>query len=82
MVVPLTSVTPEAAHGLGDIELGVKYRFLSETARRPQIGIFPMLEVPSGDPRRGLGNGQVWARLPLWLQKSSGPWTTYGGAGY
>jgi hypothetical protein len=71
-----------AAHGLGDIEVGVKYRFVPETDHRPQIGIFPMLEVPSGSADRGLGNGQLWARLPLWIQKSWGPWTTYGGGGY
>jgi hypothetical protein len=67
--------------GLGDIETGVKYRFVQETAHRPQVGVFPFLELPSGDARRGLGNGQVWARLPVWIQKSSGPWTTYGGGG-
>jgi hypothetical protein len=24
----------------------------------------------------------LWARLPVWAQKSYGSWTTYGGAGY
>ncbi len=46
------------------------------------VGIFPMLEIPSGDADRGLGNGRAWWKLPLWLQKSWGPWTTYGGGGY
>ncbi len=41
-----------------------------------------MLELPTGDAGRGLGNGRLWARLPVWLQKSWGPLTTYGGAGY
>ena len=41
-----------------------------------------MAEVPTGDAGRGLGNGQVWYRLPLWLQMSWGPWTSYGGGGY
>jgi hypothetical protein len=69
-------------HGFGDIEVGVKYRFVQETEHRPQVGIFPMLELPTGDADRGLGNGQLWARLPFWVQKSWGPWTTYGGGGY
>jgi len=69
------------AAGLGDIETGVKYRFVDETDHRPQIGVFPFLELPTGSAARGLGNGQVWARLPLWIQKSFGPWTTYGGGG-
>lgn len=68
--------------GLGDTEIGIKYRFVQETADRPQIGTFPMIEVPTGSANRGLGNGQAWYRLPLWMQKSWGAWTTYGGAGY
>jgi hypothetical protein len=67
--------------GLGDMELGVKYRFVHETDQWPQMGIFPMAELPTGDASRGLGNGRTWFRLPLWLQKSWGPWTTYGGGG-
>lgn len=82
VVVPAAYVTPGRAWGLGDIELGVKYRFVSETDTRPQVGIFPQVELPSGDRRRGLGNGSLWARLPVWVQKSRGPWTTYGGVGY
>lgn len=79
----LSALSPgPITYGVGDIELGVKYRFIQETARRPQIGVFPLLQVPSGDSSRNLGNGQTWAQLPLWLQKSWGTWTSYGGAGY
>jgi hypothetical protein len=73
---------PIGAYGIGDMELGLKYRFIQEGNRRPQIGVFPLLEFPTGDSQRGLGNGRLWARLPLWIQKSYGPWTTYGGLGY
>ena len=82
IIVPGAYLYPSNAYGIGDIELGAKYRFVQESGKRPQIGAFPLLELPTGSSRRGLGNGQVWARLPLWLQKSFGPWTTYGGAGY
>lgn len=85
IVVPYASVVPAAGpaeHGIGDTELGIKYRFLTETRDRPQIGIFPMAEVPTGDADRGLGNGRVWYRLPVWVQKSWGPWTTDAGVGY
>ncbi|MGH8094094.1 MAG: transporter [Chthoniobacterales bacterium] len=84
LIVPLASVGGAgmpAASGLGDMELGVKYRFVHETNEWPQIGIFPMAELPTGDESRGLGNGRTWYRLPLWVQKSWGPWTTYGGGG-
>lgn len=68
-------------YGMGDIELGIKYRFLHETDLLPQAGIFPMFYVPTGDADKGLGNGRSWGTFPLWLQKSFGDWTTYGGGG-
>ncbi len=40
------------------------------------------MELPTGDQSRGLGNGRTWVKVPIWLQKSFGPWTTYGGGGY
>jgi hypothetical protein len=64
------------------MELGVKYGFIQQTKRRPQIGTFPMLEIPTGDATKGLGVGRVWYKLPLWVEKDLGPWTTCGGAGY
>jgi hypothetical protein len=69
------------ASGYGDTEVGVKYRFLEETDFLPQIGIFPMTELATGNSSNGLGNGRTWYRLPLWIQKSWGPWTSYGGGG-
>jgi hypothetical protein len=84
LVVPLATASPSGGtttHGLGDIEVGAKYRFVEETEDRPQIGTFPMLELPTGSAQRGLGNGRLWARVPVWAQKTWGPWTTYGGVG-
>jgi len=68
--------------GPGDVELGVKYRFLQESDYAPMAGVFPLLEVPAGSEARGLGTGRLHLFIPLWLQKSWGPWTTYGGGGY
>jgi hypothetical protein len=70
------------ARGLGDTEIGVKLRFLSEGRARPQVGIFPMVELPTGDAARGLGAGRAQIYLPLWVQKSWGEWTSYGGVGW
>jgi hypothetical protein len=70
-----------AASGFGDTELGVKYRFVHETNGWPQIAIFPAVELPTGDAGRGLGNGRTWFKLPVWAQKSRGPWTTDAGGG-
>jgi len=93
VVVPVAGVIPSGnpaylpsslgpnVFGLGDIETGVKYRFIQETKHRPMVGTFPMFEVPTGSAARGLGVGKGWAKLPVWVQKSFGPWTTYGGVG-
>ncbi len=70
------------AYGLGDTEVGVKYRLLRESGNTPQIGVFPIMHIPTGDADRGLGSGHVQFFLPVWIQKSWGPWTTYGGGGY
>jgi hypothetical protein len=85
LIVPLAYDSPPqgAAHyGIGDIELGAKYRFMQETNGLPQMGIFPLLEAPSDSSRDNLGNGHCQAFLPLWVQKSWGSWTAYGGGGY
>jgi hypothetical protein len=70
-------------YGIGDIEVGVKYRFIKETKYIPQIGIFPLCKIPTGNSTKELGNGKVQFLLPVWLQKSFGDkWQTYGGYGY
>jgi len=85
LIAPLAYDAPPdggAHYGYGDTELGVKLRFIQESRYVPQIGIFPLLEVPTGSESDGLGNGSLQAFLPLWLQKSFGNWTVYGGGGY
>jgi hypothetical protein len=71
-----------SAFGLTDMELGVKYGFIKQTKRRPQIGSFTMFEIPTGDVDKGLGVGRVWYKLPIWVAKDIGPWSLDGGAGY
>jgi hypothetical protein len=84
LIIPETYFSSDgmSARGLGDVEAGVKYRFLTETKSRPEIGMFPLVELPIGDQSRGLGNGRTWVKVPLWLEKNFGPWTSYGGGGY
>lgn len=84
-ILPMTLYAPASgasSYGYGDTELGVKYRFVHEGDWLPQIGTFPLLEVPSGSHSRNLGSGHLQTFLPLWLQKSLGKWTAYGGGGY
>jgi hypothetical protein len=67
--------------GLGDTEAGLQYRFVDESAHRPMIGTFTMLEIPTGNADRGLGAGGFSIKLPIWMQKSVGGWTLNWGAG-
>ena len=70
-------------YGIGDIEVGIKYCFIKETKVRPQIGIFPICEIPTGNATKVLGNGKAQFFIPVWIQKSFGDrWQTYGGYGY
>ena len=78
------SVSPQHVinYGLGDFEIGAKYRFLKESGPCPQAAFYPQVILPLGDKKRGLGNGNYQVFLPLWLQKSWGPWCAFGGGGY
>lgn len=71
-------------YGLGDTELGVKYRFLheDEDGWLPQIAIYPLVELPTGNAHQNLGAGYMQEFIPLWAEKNFGKWTTYGGGGY
>ena len=87
LIAPVAFDAPSGSgtkFGMGDTELGVKYRFVQEDENgwRPQIGIFPLVEAPTANESRGLGTGHEQIFLPVWIQKSFGAWTTYGGGGY
>jgi hypothetical protein len=71
-----------AQYGAGDTELGFKYRFIDEDKAQPMVGVYPLVELPTANDRFGLGAGNPRAYFPLWIQKSFGDWTTYGGGGY
>ena len=85
LIAPFEYVKAEgegSSYGFGDMEVGIKYRFFEDEERGFQIGTFPLVEIPTGNQSRGLGNGEPQVFLPLWLQKSWGPWLTYGGGGF
>jgi hypothetical protein len=70
--------------GAGDVQLGLKYRFIEDgpDAWWPQVAVFPLVLAPTGSRQRGLGQGHATYSLPLWLQKSFGGWLAFGGGGY
>lgn len=67
--------------GYAYTEFGVKYRFVQESKNIPQIGVFPIVEIPTiKNTEFSSGKAQIY--LPVWAQKSWGKLTTYGGVGY
>jgi hypothetical protein len=62
-------------YGYGGTEFGVKVRFVQESYNRPQISFYPNIEIPA------MCCDHAVTFLPLWMQKSSGAWTAFGGGG-
>ena len=70
--------------GYGDTEIGFKYRFIDEdkNGTQPMIGVYPLIEFPTGNANLASAPEIYAAYFPVWIQKSFGDWTTYGGGGY
>jgi hypothetical protein len=72
------------SYGLGDTEMGLKYRLTPESQYPADwmIGLYPLVEVPTGNASRNLGAGAFSQYVPIWFQTSRSGWTLYGGGGY
>jgi hypothetical protein len=68
--------------GLGDLLLGVKWRFLENARSQFQLAINPQWLVPTGDHSRGLGEGNTAFLFPVLAQKDFGRWKVYGNVGF
>jgi hypothetical protein len=70
--------------GVGDLELGFKYRFIEsdDWGWRPGVAFAPTISMTSGSEVRGLGEGRMLGFLPIWLSKDFNQWTVFGGGGY
>jgi hypothetical protein len=73
-----------ARFGIGEAEIGAKYRFIEEdsTGWMPQVSFFPSVEAALVRSGSTTGDRATHVFLPLWAQKSFGEWTTFGGGGY
>ncbi len=58
-----------ARTGFGDTWLGLKYHFLTQTKRRPSLGVFYQAKVPSANATKGLGSGEVDHAISLLVSK-------------
>lgn len=83
LIVPMQYSKRESSseYSYVSTEVGVKYRFIN-LDNGIQAGVFPIAEVPTGKNVTLAGENNLKVFLPLWLQVSSGKFTSYGGAGY
>jgi len=70
------------AGGPGDLLPGLKWRFFEDEKSQIQLGGYPQALLPTGNHRRGLGDGRPAYVLPLLAEKSWANWTLYGNVGY
>jgi hypothetical protein len=64
------------AYASGGPDVGVKMRFVQEAHGAPQVAFYPSVQFNGP-----LERGPAKMLLPIWMQKSWGSWTLYGGAG-
>jgi len=70
---PTENVELSIAGQSGELQLGAALRFVRETTTRPQIAFLPSVTFKK--------DGTPETLLPIWLQKTWGPWTAFGGSG-
>ena len=81
-VLPLAWDNPNggpAAASLGNIELAAKYKFLHQEDFGVDVAFFPRVFLPAGSA--AVGERHVSLLLPLWIGRSWGAWSTFGGGG-
>jgi hypothetical protein len=71
----MPNVQTSASFSSAQTEFGIKTRFVQESAGSPQISFYPSVQISSTP------GAHVVTLLPIWLQKSYGPWTAFGGGG-
>ena len=72
-----------ASFGVGDAELGFKYRFIDgDELGGWQVGVAPSLEIPPARLSRQFESSKIDASLPLLVAKQWGQWTAFGEAAY
>jgi hypothetical protein len=81
-VLPLAWDSPNGgggSAGLGNIELAAKYKFLHQDDVGVDVAFFPRIFLPAGSS--AVGERHASLLLPLWIGRSWGVWSTFGGGG-
>lgn len=75
------SIGKTFSYGYADTEFGAKLRFIHETDHYPQVGTFPVVQIPT-IKNSEFSDNKIKIFIPVWAQKSWNRFTTYGGIGY
>jgi hypothetical protein len=59
-------------HGIGDLVIGAKWRFLGESAWYPRQALVPSIKFPTADDTKGLGSGKTDYDLTWIASKNMG----------
>lgn len=81
-VVPVEFDDPvdaDSAHGLGNIQLAGKYRFLHSQQGGWDAAVFPRVFLPSASTE--VGDRHVSVLVPVWIEKDWERWSSFGGGG-
>jgi peptidoglycan-associated lipoprotein len=73
---------PLIEEGVGDIQIGLKYRFVDETDGRPGVALRGFFKLPTGDEEAGRGSGQVDGGGDLIISKRSSAAGVAGNFGF
>jgi hypothetical protein len=85
VTTPVAFDTPQGSgtkRGYGDTLLGLKYRLLKESANLPLVSLVPKVSIPTGDSRRGLGNGGSQVFIAVSAERNMGKFQTFVNVGY
>ena len=81
-VLPLAWDDPNggpSAVNLGNIELAAKYKFVHQEDFGVDVAFFPRVFLPAGSG--SVGDRHASLLLPIWIGRSWGNWSTFGGGG-
>ncbi|MBS0384700.1 MAG: hypothetical protein JSS00_05055 [Proteobacteria bacterium] len=67
------------AAGVGNVELGAKFRILNQERFGWDVAVFPRAFLPSLSDRLGARHASLL--IPIWIGRDIGEWSTFGGGG-
>jgi hypothetical protein len=79
---PTTPAAPTRTHGLGDVAVAGRLFLVDAVGLRPSVDLLARVELPTGDPDRGLGLGAAAAEIGLQLTKPMGRLVALADASY